>query len=414
MNLPEFDVAWYFDRGLERSAFLLDESNYSREAFPLFKALANELEEIARGNGLELGYSYPGGKRELRRLIAEHESFLEGASILPDQVVVHSGGCSGAFDNLFRVLSKRAKSDGKVNLLVPLPAYPEIAKSIRYNHLSFVPVQTDYENHYRATAASVERNIDEHTAAVFITSPGNPSCVYTLREEFSKILALCTRFNCYLVLDAIFEEAPLASRQQRFFELAHGYSKLIKLKSFSKDRPQLNDLRLGWSVSFDSSLNRDLVSATEVSTYSNSTILERLAIAEMRHRVALEKRDLVSVCDSLSLEYSRELDSFYRAVSGGVRSAFDLISSYACTERVIRPEAGNILFTKLKPTPLVKHSHELVLLLLNEQNTLVTPGHIYGLPLQELWFRITMAKNPELFLQKTRQVFDYLGGLYVK
>ena len=83
-------MSWYFDRGLERNALLLDASNLDWFDFPLFSNIKSEIYRILEdpNEDMDWGYSYPGGKTKLRKLISEHETYIEGTIINQEDVVV--------------------------------------------------------------------------------------------------------------------------------------------------------------------------------------------------------------------------------------------------------------------------------------------------------------------------------------
>jgi|GEM_PF-2334799 len=411
--MPEKDMTWYFDRGLERGALLLDGANLDKGAFPLFSAYKDELAEIAAERGPELGYSYPGGKKELRQLIAERESALEGVPLGPESVVVNSGGCSGTFDNLFRVLSRRARTDGRSKMIVPTPTYPEIIKSLKYNGLEHIPLETSFERGFQPSPEEIATLSGKDVACIFLVTPGNPACRYLPREDLEEIAGIAKRGGAVLAVDQIFEESPLAERTVESFKASGNYPLLVKLKGFSKDRPQLNDLRLGWSVCLDPALNAELTEAGEVSDYSNSTITERLAIADMRLRNALGKGGSYPGLSQGDLErYSAELTRYQRKVGEGVKGALEILSASPAIEKFVVPQAGNVIYAKAKGGARgIQSDHELFVSILEGENILVSPGSIYGSPGGDLWYRTTMSIEPEKFLEGTRKVVRHLENL---
>src|SRR3989338_4704072 len=139
--MESYDIAWYFEEGAKKSAVLLDDANFCKDTFPLFDPLKKEINQALSENE-KLGYTYPGGNKELIALIVEHESYKEKIQFQPENVVVHGGGCTGAIDNIFRVLSKLYIKGNKHNIIIPVPTYLEISRSASYNRLNVDYVKT--------------------------------------------------------------------------------------------------------------------------------------------------------------------------------------------------------------------------------------------------------------------------------
>ena len=392
-------MSWYFDQAIKSNAILLDGANLDNKSFPLFTVFKNELISLANGEGLELGYTYPGGQNNLRELIAKQESNLEETPIKMEDIVVNSGGCSGTFDNLFRILSKYHNS-GRNKVVVPIPSYPEIFKSLDYNKLSTTYLPTLRKNGFQPTAEELMDHMDSQTVAIFLTNPGNPSCTYIDNAQMEKITQIAKRYGCYLIVDAIFEESPGANKGQKTFHSCKYYDKLIKIKGFSKDRPQLNDLRLGWSVSKNEELNKHLMNSAEVSDYSNSTILERIAIKDMINRTS-----------NTNVNYNNELFNYQKNIKAGLIKGVSLLKNHYCIQDVIEPKAGNIIFARVKDNQLISDSHNLFLYFLNKCNTLVSPGNIFKAPQDELWFRITMSQSPQNFEKNIKKILKSLEDI---
>ncbi len=399
------DMAWYFDRGLERGAVLLDGANLSKDAFPLFDAYKQELYLIAEGKGLELGYSAPGGQSELRRLIAQHQSYLEERSFTKDNVVVNSGGCSGTFDNLFRVLKSESIGTDREEIIIPVPFYSEIGKSVLFNRLKPVFVETDRANNFQPTAKDIEHVLSKKTLAVFLTNPGNPACNYISPEAIREISYSAKGCGSYLIMDSIFEESPGTATRPAVFDLAEDYERLIKITGFSKDRPQLNDLRLGMSISLDPKINQLLVQAAEVSDFSSSTIAERIAMADMDLRVKLDSQNQADRETDPKLErYVLDIQEYHAKIKKGMEEAISILGSSCCIDDFIRPEAGNVVFARVKDGLGIADTHELFMSILTRGNILVSPGKIFKAPRDELWYRTTMSVEPDIFADRTRKL----------
>lgn len=412
INNKKHSMSWYFDRGLERKALLLDASNLDWFEFPLFNSIKKEIYRTLEdpNEDMDWGYSYPGGKNEFRELIAEHESFIENTTINKQDVIVGGNGVTGVLNFISQYLAKKSKETNKNGVLYPVPAYAGLLKSLNFYNLDTTLINTTRKNNYCLTYKDVINNFNNNTIAILITNPGNPSCCYIKDNDFEKIIAFAKEKDIYVILDAIFEESPNASNKlAKSFLLSNNYNKLIKIKGFSKDIPQLSDLRLGWSICKSKEFNDFMLELCENTNYSNSTFLESLGIIEMKNRVSIDKNE---ISDSI-IEYNNEKKVYHNKINEIMTEAIKLINKSTIFEDCIIPEAGNILFIKVNKNNCQKKgiidSHDLFIYILEKANILITPGHVFGLKINELWFRVTISRNKNQFINGLKKIEEILG-----
>ena len=409
-NIYDYSWSWYFEKAFNRGAIILDEANLDIRQFPLYKSIKNELERISSNSeNEEFGYSDLGGNKTLKSLISKHESFIEEVGINEDNIIINGCGVTGVLNNITQFLVKKSEQIKKNQVIIPLPAYPGLKKTIDYYGLESVYVNTSEDNKFQPTYNQINNKASDKTIAIFLTTPGNPSCNYIKEEDLVGIVDLAKKLDCYLILDSIFEEAPPYPRYQRVFNLCNNYNKLIKIKGFSKDTPQLNDIRIGWSICKDEEFNSEMMVLSELSNFTTSRILENLAITEMHHRVCSKGVRLWESVNKNSLNtYMLEVSEYHSKIKRGIEQGAQLLKEHAAVKVVLEPEAGNLIFVRLSDNVKnkfdIKNSHELYEFFLNKCNTLVSPGHVFGQPSEELWFRITMSKSPEDFVSDIRNL----------
>lgn len=398
----------YFDIGLERHALLMDASNLDWFTFPLFSGIRKEIYRTLEDpdEDMDWGYSYPGGKNKLRELIARHESFIEGEEITPEEVIVGGNGTTGTLNFVAQILAKQNHFAQDVEIIYPVPAYAGLMKSLTFYGLIPRIVLMDKDNDYKMRLEDVEKAYTEKTAALLITNPANPSCKFIDAEELQKIVEFCIKKNIYIIYDAIFEEALIfENKRVQIFKMAHDYKKLVKIKGFSKDIPQLSDLRCGWTICKDPEFMDMLLELGEATNYSNSTFLEALGIVEMTQRVNVD----AGKTDKDTLTYIQEKDVYHEQIITLFNDAYSyLMGEKNVVENVVYPDAGNIMYITLNTEACHKKevftSHELFVYILERENILVTPGNVFGLPLEELGFRVTISRGPEQFMDGLRRI----------
>ena len=407
MDNEKYSMSWYFDRALERKALLLDGSNLNWFAYPLFDCIKDEINRIfnSPNPNMDWGYTYPGGLTKFRELIAKHESFVEKTAIDKENVIIGGNGVTGVINFICRFLSDEGKKTGKDELIYPVPSYSGLLMGFSSYDLKPIVVQTERENNFCISFETISKNYNEKTSAILITNPNNPACCYFDNDELKKIFEFAVQNDLYIILDAIFEESP--SRKSKFiqaFNITKSYDKLIKIKGFSKDIPQLSDLRLGWSISKNKNFNEKMLEYGEAINYSNSSFLEELGKQVMQHRVWLDQE-----IENESIEkYKSNLEYYHKKIFEGLDKALELIDKSNVFNDYIVPDAGNIIFASIDKDVCLQHgihdSHELFVYILEKTNILVTPGHVFGLDIDKLWFRITVSKEPEVVLNGLKQI----------
>ena len=403
-------MSQYFDIGLERHALLMDASNLDWFTFPLFSCIRDEIYRTLEDpeEDMDWGYSYPGGKSKLRELIASHETAIEGEKITPDEVIVGGNGTTGALNFIAQIIAKENNFAQDVEIIYPVPAYAGLMKSLTYYGLIPKVILMDKKNDYKMTLKDVEKAYTDKTAALLITNPANPACKFIDEDELKKIVDFCISKNIYIIYDAIFEEAPMFNNKRvQIFKMAKDYDKLVKIKGFSKDIPQLGDLRCGWTISKNPKIINSLLELGEATNYSNSTFLEALGIVEMTQRVNLDNNDK----SPKTLQYIKEKEYYHSLVKKIFYDAYDYLNSQSdVVENVVYPDAGNIMYITLRKDVChrknVTTSHELFVYILEKENILVTPGNVFGLPLEELGFRITISRGYDQFMDGLTRIIN--------
>ena len=401
-------MSQYFDIGLERGALLMDASNLDWFTFPLFSCIRKEIYRTLEDpdEDMDWGYSYPGGKTKLRELIASHESVIEGETITPQDVIVGGNGTTGALNFVAQVIAREYKFADDIEIIYPVPAYAGLMKSLTFYGIKPRVILMDKANDYKMRYEDVVRGYTEKTVALLITNPANPACKFIDEDELKKIVEFCIQKNIYIIYDAIFEESPIFNdKRVEIFKLASNYPKLIKIKGFSKDIPQLSDLRCGWTICKDPKFINWLLELGEAVNYSNSTFLEALGIVEMTQRVNVDKGDM----SSDTLKYLDEKAKYHKQIFTLFNDAYDfLMSQTDVVENVVYPDAGNIMYITFKSEKKKKKgvytSHELFVYILEKENILVTPGNVFGLPLEDISFRVTISRGYEQFMDGIKRI----------
>lgn len=400
----------YFDIGLANGALLMDASNLDWFTFPLFTCIRDEIYRTLEdpSEDMDWGYSYPGGKSRLRELISSHESFLENNKITYDDVIIGGSGTTGSLNFVVQVIAKEHNFKQGLEIIYPIPAYAGLKKSLDYYGFKSNMIMMDKDNDYKMTLDDVKKGYTDKTVALLITNPANPACLFIEPEEVQKIVDFCIEKNIYIIYDAIFEEAPMYNNKRvEIFNMAKDYDKLVKIKGFSKDIPQLSDLRCGWVVCKNKKFMESLIALEEAVNYSNSTFLEALAIVEMTQRVNIDNNNLTET----TKKYIEEKNVYHSMIKDIFNTAYNyLIAQEDVIESVVVPDAGNIMHITIKSDVAkkfgVETSDDLFVYIMEKENILITPANVFGLPLEDISFRVTISRNKNQFMDGLKRIVN--------
>ncbi len=124
-----------------------------------------------------------------------------GVELTRDQILATSGG-SEALQMTFATIL----DDGD-EVIIPEPFYPNYATSVTLAGAKIRPIPTRVEEDYfYADRARVEACINEHTRALFITNPGNPTGSILSPEQLRLMLDIAKEHDLFLICDEVYRE----------------------------------------------------------------------------------------------------------------------------------------------------------------------------------------------------------------
>ena len=92
-------------------------------------------------------------------------------------------------------------------ILIPEPFYPNYNTMVLTCGASIRPIPTGPENGYHyAERGKIESLINEHTRAIMVTNPGNPTGVTLTLEEMRMLVDLAVKYNLFLIADEAYRE----------------------------------------------------------------------------------------------------------------------------------------------------------------------------------------------------------------
>ena len=223
-----------------------------------------------------------------------------GVELTRDEILPTFGGSEALQMALAAILD-----DGD-EIIIPEPFYPNYATSVTLAGASIRPIPTFVEEDYfYADRARVEACINEHTRAIFITNPGNPTGSILTPDQLKLMLDIAKEHDLFLIGDEVYREfvyegEPLLSGLQ-----FPGYEdNVVVIDSISK-RFSACGARVGAVIS----KNREFMA--EVLKWVQC----RLAVGTPDQLAAAALYDMdPSYFDEVRAEYARRRETMYRKI----------------------------------------------------------------------------------------------------
>ena len=147
-----------------------------------------------------------------------------------DEILITTGG-SEALAITFQCIL----DDGD-EVLIPEPFYPNYNTMVATCGAYIHPIPTSPEEGYHyADRAKIEREINEHTRAIVVTNPGNPTGAVLTHEEMRMIVDLAKEHNLFVIGDEAYREFVYAGEPlQSMGEFADAAENVILADTVSK------------------------------------------------------------------------------------------------------------------------------------------------------------------------------------
>ncbi len=187
------------------------------------------------------------GIPELRAALAGYTGRLYGREVEAERISVTSSGMNGIMLVLQAILPPGD------NVVVVTPVWPNIMSAIRIVGGIVKPVRLEAlpAGGFRLDLDRLADAMDEHTRAVFIASPGNPTGWVMAAEEQQTVLDACRARGIWMIADEVYArfiyDGPASGRTAApsFLQLAEPDDALIVINTFSKAWA-MTGWRMGW------------------------------------------------------------------------------------------------------------------------------------------------------------------------
>ncbi|MBN2322493.1 MAG: aminotransferase class I/II-fold pyridoxal phosphate-dependent enzyme [Spirochaetes bacterium] len=314
MEIQPFEIERYFAAHEFSARYLLSSSDCESLSMEELVSMADG-ETSRMWKNLKLGYTESCGHPLLRSSVSElYEEISSGEVIItvPEE---------GIFLLMHALL---APGD---HVVCTFPGYQSLYEVARSMGCEVSRWEPDEGRGWRFDPETLARLIRPDTALVVINFPHNPTGYVPSLQDFDTIIDITRQHGAYLLSDEMYRYLeiephtmlpPACDRYEMAFTLS-GLS-----KSFG-----LPGLRIGWIATRYRKKLEKIAMLKDYTTICGSAPSEILAIAALRNRNRIIKKQLLRVKENLCL-----LDSFFR-------DYHDLFSWH-------RPKGGSVCFPRMR------------------------------------------------------------------
>jgi len=337
----------------------------------------------------ELSYASISGSRHLRTLIAGfHQDYNNhNVQLSADNVLTFCGAqeaLSAIYHTVFfndKITKDKAdKKRSAMEIVVITPCYPSLLTMAEQLGIKVKCLALDFQQNWQINHQALLTLINENTRLIVLNSPHNPSGGI-IDTEFSKqILTTAKKFNCYLLADDVSQAS-----NYNHLELAHeylDYERTIVVSVLSKSFG-LAGLRIGWAVSKNKKLLKNLLAVKAQGSICTSIVDEKLA------ELVIENHEKI-------------IDSNNRIIQHNITLFQQFININKPHFSWHPPQAGLLTLVKCDTKiPMLKWAEQLA----EQSGIFVYPASLFGL--DGPYFRLGLgAKNFPVILESLQCFVD--------
>lgn len=268
--------------------------------------------------------------------------------------ILLTAGTSESYLHLFTLLAQPGD-----HILAPLPAYPLFDHLAAQARISLRHYPLDESNGWKIDLDGLEEAIDDHTRAIILISPHNPTGAVHTEDDIRAVANIAATHNLPLICDEVFCEFLFTGHPYpRLASIANG-PLVFTLNGISK-MLALPSLKLGWIV-VSGEPSRVSCIVDKLETQVDALLTTHTPIQQAFPALLAEGQ------------------SFQKSYTDEVRSRRDLALALIATSPHLTcnpPQGGFHLMLEVK-TSKPMDEEELVIRLMKEAGVFVHPGFFY-------------------------------------
>jgi aspartate/methionine/tyrosine aminotransferase len=282
---------------------------------------------------------------------------------------------SEAYTFLFKLLT-----DPGQNVLVPQPSYPLFDFLAGFEGIALAPyrlVYDDKKGEWRVDFDSMREAINRESRAIILVNPNNPTGSFLKRDEFARLIQICTEHRLALIVDEVFSDYAFAASPERIETLIGVSEVLTFVMSGISKILGLPQMKLGWIV-----VNGPEVLCRQAQEYLELLADTYLSVSTPAQHAAPKWLELKSVLQS--------------QISARVKANWAFLQALLANEthcRLLRAGGGWYAILEM----LHSFSEEdFILSLLEQDNVLAHPGYFFDFQ-KEGFLVLSLLPQQEIF-----------------
>jgi aspartate aminotransferase len=303
-------------------------------------------------NTREIRYTPAAGIPALKDAIIKYTEEFYNRKVERANVVAASGAKHAIMLTLQSILNPNDE------VIFPVPywvSYPDMVKIC-----GAIPIPaTPSDGSYYPSISDIEVNVSEHTKAVIINSPNNPSGAVYSEQFISDIVQFCEKRDLYLIMDDIYHRLIFDDRNPM---IPYDYtnkpidnSRLIIVNGVSKSYA-MTGFRIGWAVA-KKEIIKAMTNIQGHQTSGPSVLLQKAAIGAING----DQNDVEEL--RITLENNRD-------IMMNLLNAFEGV-------KVTEPDGTFYCFADF--SSFEKDSNKLSNFLIDQAKVLTVPGAEFGM-----------------------------------
>lgn len=320
-------------------------------------------------------YTSVPGIKTLRDVIADDFEKRLGKRYDIDEIVV-TGGATMALQLTLDCIGNPGDE-----ILVPDPSWPVYTMQVMAAGLKPVPYVMPADNGFEPKRENIEPLITEHTKAIMVNTPSNPTGAVFSEETVKMIMDLAKKYDLYVLSDEIYDY--LIYEGKHVSMKAMDTDERVILISGASKKYAMTGWRIGYIIAPKPIAS--LINQVMVTTIGNATAVAQkaveAAITGPQDFVEESKRQYRDRRDSAAAIFDEEKVGFYYP-----HGAFYIMVDISCCDM---------------------DSEEFALKLLSEEKVAVAPGSTFGESSRQM-IRISCGTDKEDLCEGIRRLCRFI------
>lgn len=325
------------------------------------------------------GYGWNFDGTAIKKSIVNYENTKhETKQYTVDNVVLTMGGTHG-LNNVVKTLCMDRKK--QCSVVVIAPTFFRLLGEI-YSYAEIVPVYGDSQEDFIPSFERITASIKKNTIAIFLCNPSNPVYKFFPKDLLGKLILEAEKRNIYVLIDEVGDTYRYDLPKKYQYPLNIISNHVIRVCSGSK-LFLLAEYRVGYVLAnpeIAAKVSRNVSNNVSHINYGSCSALKLGLDSETKRLIGLGKNSRYSINYYKNASLLNQCRSLTVSTLKSSKKVLGVIMPDACFSLVFqvntRVYSNDIQFYKA---------------LMNKMGVSVVPGSGFGIPGNEMWFRLTFA-----------------------